>query len=239
MSIVINRIKRTPEVIVQKKEVVASQALGLRERNKLDKLARIRSAALELFQAKGYEATTTKEIAQVADVAIGTVFMYANDKRDLLFLIFNDPLDVVVDNAFSRVDSRKPLSTQAFEVFSHFYAAFHEQVLLARLLLRELVFFSEGKQAAQYMENRRRIIARLEKMVRDANAKTTIGADVDASRIANTFFFLYSGEVRLWLSDETPDLAKGLASLKATFALLGHGLGEHPTKPSRKRSATS
>ncbi len=220
----------------KKKETIDLPALGLRERNKMDKLTRIRSAALELFQAKGYEATTTKEIAEKADVAIGTVFMYANDKRDLLFLIFNDALDVVVDNAFSSIDSRKPLSTQAFEVFSHFYAAFHKQVLLARLLLRELVFFSEGKQAAQYMENRRRIIAQLERMTQDAILKKTIGANGDVTRIANVFFFLYSGEVRLWLSDETPNLQKGLASLKASFALLGHGLGEQPVRPPGKRA---
>jgi AcrR family transcriptional regulator len=224
-----------------KKDLTELPKPGLRERNKLDKLNRIRSAALELFQAKGYEATTTKEIAEAADVAIGTVFMYANDKRDLLFLIFNDALDGVVDHAFSRVDSHQPLSLQAFEVFSHFYAAFHQQVLLARLLLRELVFFSEGKQAAQYMENRRRIIAQLQAMARKALASGAIHADGDVERIANTFFFLYSGEVRLWLSDEKPDLKKGLASMKATFALLGAGLGEKPNRPpfaaARKRAA--
>ncbi len=153
------------------------------------------------------------------------------DKRDLLFLIFNDALDGVVEHAFSRIDSRQPLSLQAFEVFSHFYAAFHQQVLLARLLLRELVFFSEGKQAAQYMENRRRIIAQLQSMTREALASGAINAGGDVERIANTFFFLYSGEVRFWLSDEKPDLKKGLASMKATFALLGAGLGEKPTCP--------
>lgn len=216
------------------KEVIDLPKTGQRERNKLDKMDRIRSAALELFLAKGYEATTTKEIAEAADVAIGTVFMYANDKRDLLFLIFNDALDGVVDLAFSRIDSRQPLSLQVFEVFSHFYAAFHRQVLLARLLLRELVFFSEGKQAAQYMENRRRIMAQLQAMAREAIANGTIRADGDVERIANTFFFLYSGEVRFWLSDEKPELKKGLASMKATFALLGTGLGETAVRVSKK-----
>ncbi len=221
------------------KEIIEVPKPGLRERNKLDKISRIRRASLELFQAKGYDATTTKEIAEAADVAIGTVFMYANDKRDLLFLIFNDALDGVVDLAFSRVDIRKPLSLQAFEVFSHFYAAFHQQVLLARLLLRELVFFSEGKQAAQYMENRRRIIEELQAMARKAIANGSIRADGDVERIANTFFYLYSGEVRFWLSDEEPDLKKGLASMKATFALLGNGLGETTATLLKKRDTKS
>ena len=218
-------------------KIAAPLKQGLRERNKLEKMNRIRSAALELFQAKGYEATTTKEIAEAADVAIGTIFMYANDKRDLLFLIFNDELDGLVDTAFGQVDSRQPLSLQAFEVFAHFYAAFHQKVILARLLLRELVFFSEGQQAAQYLENRRRIVARLKDMARDAAARGSIKADSDIERIANTFFYLFSGEVRFWLSDEEPDLERGLASMKATFALLGAGLGEAAAprgKPARR-----
>lgn len=220
-----------------KKKVAVETALpiGRREHNKQVKLARIRKAALQLFQAKGYDATTTKEIAQTADVAIGTVFMYANDKRDLLFLIFNDALDGVVETAFRQVETDKPLSLQAFGVFSHFYKAFHQQVLLARLLLRELVFFSDGKQAAQYMENRRRIIEGLRGMARVARTKGLISTNCDVEKIANTFFFLYSGEVRLWLNDDKPDLKRGLASLKATFALFGTGLDEQPCALQSKR----
>ncbi|MDB5964580.1 MAG: bacterial regulatory s, tetR family protein [Polaromonas sp.] len=203
---------------------------GLRERNKLDKRTRIREAALELFQTKGFDATTTREIAEAADVGIGTIFIYANDKRDLLFLIFNDELDAVVDEAFARVDTTLPLSVQVYEVFSHFYKAFHRQALLARLLLKELVFFSEGKQAAQYMQNRDRIVVQLESLARAAIARKALPAEEDPARIAQAFFFLYSGEVRLWLSDDEPDLRKGLAHLKSTFSLLGRGLGEGAPK---------
>lgn len=201
--------------------------LGLRERNKLDKISRIRSAALELFETKGYDATTTREIAELADVGIGTVFMYANDKRDLLFLIFNDDLDRVVDEAFVHVDARKSLSLQAFTVFSHFYKAFHPRANLARILLRELVFFSEGKQADQFLANRQRIQTQLERLASRAIDSGKVVKSEDPARIARSFFFLYSGEIRLWLSEPTPDLERGLASLKQMFSLFGRGLGEH------------
>ncbi len=203
-----------------------SPKLGLRERNKLDKRDRIRRAALELFESKGYDATTTREIAELADVGIGTVFMYAEDKRDLLFLIFNDVLDVVVDSAFAKVDGRKALSAQITAVFSHFYAAFHQRCDLARILLRELVFFSSGKQAEQYLANRHRILERLEQIVTNAIAKGKVRSSEDAAQIAQAFFFLYSGEIRLWLSAPEPDLEQGLAKLQRSFALLGRGLGE-------------
>ncbi|MDF3086763.1 TetR family transcriptional regulator, partial [Burkholderia sola] len=41
-----------------------SANLGLRERNKLEKAFLIRQAARELFLAKGYEATTLREVAK-------------------------------------------------------------------------------------------------------------------------------------------------------------------------------
>ena len=44
-------------------------------------------AARELFLAKGFDNTTIREIALRAGVGLGTVFVYAKNKRDLLFLI--------------------------------------------------------------------------------------------------------------------------------------------------------
>ncbi len=203
--------------------------LSLRERNKLDKRTRIRRAALELFEMKGFEATTTREIAELADVGIGTVFMYADDKRDLLFLIFNDVLDVVVEEAF-RPNNLKPLSAQITAVFGHFYEAFHSRIALARILLRELVFFSEGKQAEQFLANRSHIMVGLERLAHEAIINGQVRIGEDPKEIATAFFFLYSGEVRLWLSDPEPDLQQGLARLHRTFALIGRGLGEPASK---------
>ena len=42
-------------------------------------------SAIELFSEKGYEATSTSEIAKKAKVAEGTIFRYYKTKKDLLF----------------------------------------------------------------------------------------------------------------------------------------------------------
>ena len=65
-------------------ELQLSQNSGQREKNKIEKLQRIREAARELFVKKGFDETTTREIAVRAGVGIGTVFTYAENKRDLL-----------------------------------------------------------------------------------------------------------------------------------------------------------
>src|SRR5262245_44638568 len=64
-----------------------AEAGGQRARKKRDKLERLRAAAWELFATKGFDATTTREIAERAGVATGTLFLYAKDKPDLLFLV--------------------------------------------------------------------------------------------------------------------------------------------------------
>ena len=64
--------------------------LGLRERNKLEKIQRIKAAATKLFSEKGFDEATTRDIAKRAHVGKGTLFLYAKDKRDLVLLLYKD-----------------------------------------------------------------------------------------------------------------------------------------------------
>src|SRR5689334_15739514 len=91
--------------------------LGRREQAKLDKRERIKAAAWELFTRDGYEATTTKQVAERADVAAGTLFLYASDKRDLLCLVMHDRLVETVDARFATMPRGGPLIEQLMHVF--------------------------------------------------------------------------------------------------------------------------
>src|ERR1700758_1884347 len=68
---------------------LASQPVGRRERNKQDKLDRIRAAASELFALHGVDEVTTQQIADKADIGAGTLFLYAKTKGELLLLVQN------------------------------------------------------------------------------------------------------------------------------------------------------
>lgn len=65
---------------------------GRRDRNKRLKTEAILMAAEELFREKGYDAVTTQEIADRADVSNGTLFRYAHTKADLLVTVLNERL---------------------------------------------------------------------------------------------------------------------------------------------------
>src|SRR5947209_18867212 len=95
---------------------VRAAALGQRERNKLDKLRRIKDAARELFVEKGFDDTMTREIAIRAGVGLGTIFIYAANKRDLLFLIVNDELENITKEAVASVSKNASLLENLLDV---------------------------------------------------------------------------------------------------------------------------
>src|SRR5437773_6156824 len=66
---------------------------GRRAQNKAAIRKRIVTAALSLFQTKGFDATTTKAIARKAGIAEGTVFNYFATKEDIALHFFSQELD--------------------------------------------------------------------------------------------------------------------------------------------------
>ncbi len=50
-------------------------------------------AAITLFGRQGYHVTTIREIAEAADVSIGLIYQYVEDKEDILFLALLGVLD--------------------------------------------------------------------------------------------------------------------------------------------------
>ncbi|MGH7714917.1 MAG: TetR/AcrR family transcriptional regulator [Vulcanimicrobiaceae bacterium] len=199
---------------------------GLRERGKARKLENIRRSARELFVEKGYDATTTRAIAKRAGVGLGTLFTYATDKRDLLFLIFNDELIELATQAFVRETAAGTFPDRLVAVFRGFYAYFAQQPSLARFLLRELTFYTHGLGAHRFQAHRDQIVAGVAALVKQARTDGIIAAVEDDAFIARAIFDIYSAEVRRWLADDSrePNLVHGLRTLRRMFQLLADGL---------------
>jgi AcrR family transcriptional regulator len=211
----------------------AKPALGLREQNKLDKRERIRAAAAELFTRHGYGAATMRQIAQRAHVGLGTLFHYAKDKRDLVFLIFNEELAALIDAALKAPRPDDTLLAQLVAVFRSHYRHFGAKPELARILLQELTFYSSGKQAAAFLQTRARLIQGIEQLVRAAQRERRILSQEDAAVVARHLFFVYSAAIRWWIAAPRPDPRAGLADLKRLLDLQIRGLA--PSARAAKR----
>jgi len=117
---------------------IRKNRVGLREKRKLETRERIRIAAAELFTRHGYGAATMRQIARRAHVGLGTLFNYAEDKRDLVFLIFNEELNAVTDVALAAPRSGQALAEQLLAVFRVHYRWLATKPALALQLLEQL-----------------------------------------------------------------------------------------------------
>ena len=191
---------------------------GLRERKKLATRDRIRVAAAELFTRHGSGAATMRQIATRAHVGLGTLFNSAEDKRDLVFLIFNEELNATTDVALAAPRPGQPLAEQLLAVFAVHYGWLAGKPALARILLQELTFYSSGKQAATFHNIRQRLIDGIEALLRKAKVKQ------DPALVARYVFFVYSASLRWWIASPRPDPRKGIAELRKLLRLLVAGL---------------
>lgn len=88
---------------------------GRRAQNKEANRERIVHAALALFQSKGFEATTTKEIARTAGIAEGTVFNYFRTKDDIALHFFEMEVERAIETVRTTPRLRKaPLEEKLF-----------------------------------------------------------------------------------------------------------------------------
>lgn len=200
--------------------------MGLRERNKLDKLRRIKKAARELFIARGFDDATVREIAAHADVAMGTVFLYADNKRDLLFLIANDELEAITQKAIAGFRPDNAVLANLMRVFRSHYEFFGEQPELSRFKLREMMFYDSGKQAKRFQATRERLVGLLTSIIAAGQERGTIKRSEDAAFIGWLAFCIYQVEMRRWLVSDTPELQKGLRRLEKALKLFLSGAAQ-------------
>lgn len=70
-----------------------------------DKRTRILDGALRAFAKKGFYNTKVSEIAEEADVADGTIYLYFQNKDDLLISLFEDKMEWVIDRLKREMES--------------------------------------------------------------------------------------------------------------------------------------
>jgi AcrR family transcriptional regulator len=203
------------------------------ERGKRDKLERIKRAARRLFGRKGFEATTTREIAAAADIGAGTLFLYAGTKEDLLVLIFREEIGRVVNDAFATMP-RRPLLDQVLHLFGAMIALHERDRGLARVFVRELPFVADRRHGVAEMMTT--ILAGIAVLIENAKERGELRPDVPATHLANSLFGLYFFQLQRWLGGDPISSEQRDDGLLAALKLQLEGLGdERPQSRSSKR----
>lgn len=195
---------------------------GLRARNKHDKLVRIRAAADRLFEGQGYDGTTVEQIAREADVAKGTVFLYARDKQELLILVFLDRIGHLVDTALSTVPEA-PVLEQILHLFEGLIEHYATVPALAKRFIREALFL-DGDKGQAYQELTIGFVLQLADLLDAAQQRGELRPGFDRLQASRNIFAVYAMTLVDWLSEPTPQAEAGLQQLRAALAQLFDGL---------------
>jgi AcrR family transcriptional regulator len=211
---------------VRERARLSSGDLGLRERHKIDKLDRITSATQELFGRLGYDGTTLREIADKAGIALGTLSLYARDKRDLILLLFNRNIPLLIEAGRAKTSPDKALEDNMLAFFEPFYRAYAKDLTLYRVVLNhgQLADLAAGIHTQQFVRIRVTLLASLVEIIRQAQAKGECSSEGDAEFQARAFYYMYFSAVRWWIYKPEPKIKAGLAELKALFTLQVRGL---------------
>jgi AcrR family transcriptional regulator len=205
-----NRLRHSAEN--KSRDRLMSSVASLRERGKRDKLRRIKDAAFDIFRTKGYEAASTREIALAADVSIGTIFLYAKDKRDLLCLVLNEDFDNVFRSAVASLPPSGSIERRLRCLLAPIYEYFSREPELARAMNREISRLDLGEETGEQVERfRNRLKAWSKvilKLVDESRSKELVG--VDSALLAEILFDVHLAHVRRWLNDDVPNAADGL-----------------------------
>ena len=136
-------------------------AVGRRARAKQDKHQRILEAARGLFAELGVSTVTTQQVADRADVAIGTLFRYASTKAELLIMVQNEKFAAAIQEGLAAGERAGPQGAvdDVLTLLRPGVACVREHVENGRTYLHELVV---GDPEEPYRQAGLELSARLE-----------------------------------------------------------------------------
>jgi AcrR family transcriptional regulator len=193
-----------------------------RASRKQDKRARIRAAAWHLFTHQGFDKTTTKEVAERAGVATGTLFLYAPDKTDLLFMVIHDELERVIDESTASLP-RRDLVAQLMHIFSALFAMYARHPELAKAFLRATPL-RKGPNGQRVDSLTFGFFQRLGRLVQEAKERGEVRADVETILTAQCAFALYYFSLTTWLTGYVSLELALEPGLRSALGLLYRGL---------------
>jgi AcrR family transcriptional regulator len=161
---------------------IDTRTLGRRERNKLDKLERITTAAAELFAERGVDDVTTQEIADRADIGTGTLFLYAKTKAELLLLVQNSAYAAALEDGRRGASTATDVLAGVLAVVRPVVECNRTQVDNGRTYLREIVF---GDPDEPHHREALTLTAQTEQLVSDVIAQNAAVAADKARTLAH------------------------------------------------------
>jgi AcrR family transcriptional regulator len=172
---------------------------------------RIVDAALRLFKANGFEATTTREIAAAAEIATGTLFNYFANKEAIVASVAEESLA----KAHARLEQRQSATALEEALFALVAAELRQLTPLRKFIVPLLETALSPLSTARTASNDALRADHLEIVAGLARER---GLGELSSLALQVYWTLYTGVLAFWAVDKSP-------KQEDTLALLDESLG--------------
>lgn len=176
----------------------------VRSTGKREKILR---AAVQVFAQTGYFNSKVSEIARVAGVADGTIYLYFERKEDLLITIFREHMKDYLERLSGALADESSPEARLRRVIR-----FHLEELGADRPLA-VVFQVELRQSLKFMslltqEGVNAYLGLLKRLIEEGQASGVFRKDVQPQLVANSIFGILDELVTRWiLSEKDYDLS--------------------------------
>lgn len=163
----------------------------LRERQKADREKRILTAAVRKFRADGYKRARIEDIAEAADVSVGTVYNYYGTKGDILIAAVTLEVEEVLAEGQVLVENSPEDPCEALLQLTYCYYD-HSLHYLTKEMWRQAMALAiaapDTPNGRKYATLDHKLAAQVSDLVRMLQAGGTISSQIDAQAIGLVIF---------------------------------------------------
>ena len=164
---------------------------NLRERQKADRERRILSTSVHKFRADGYNGVRIEDIAEAADVSVGTVYNYYGSKGDILIAAVAMEVEEVLALGQALVDDPPDDPCAALLALTFCYYDHSLNYLTKEMWRRALALAIEASDTPngrRYAALDAKLAVQVADLLRRFQASGTLAAELDAEAIGRVLF---------------------------------------------------
>jgi len=168
------------------------------KRKNTEKYYKIIDAATKIFAKKGFHQARISEIAREAQIADGTIYIYFENKDDILISLFEEQMNVVLDNMMEKIsEQNNPI--KKLEKF----ALTHLQLIEQNKNLAEIIQV-EIRQSSKFMKEYKnekftQYLDLIGKIIQEGQEKGIFKKDVIPGVAKRAFFGALDEMSRFWV----------------------------------------
>jgi len=200
--------------------------VSLREKQKERREQSILAAATELLELKGYESTSIEEIAEKAEVGVGTVYNYFHSKSELVLALSKQWTIEILKKGAVIVDNppRDPIQavSSLFNIYTEVLISGHSKSLLRELFA--ITFTEQISYTKEQLKLDYALISQVTKLMMEIKSRGQLAYGVKPEDAAYLLYMASMTNILLLISDDEMTLESAMKAMRQSVRLIFKGL---------------